>query len=224
MEEPKKKPNFYIVIIVILLLVVAAFAYNQWGKNFLGKSEEKVAKPKSIKTEIFKDDIQLGNANAAVTIIEYYSYICGFCKQFEDETKPKIIENYITTGKAKFILRPFPPYELGQAVLCALEQGKFLEYHNYLFDNVDNLEKADDLKIFAKNIGLNESEFNQCYGSGKYKARAEEWYEQGMSDFEKANISSDKQGTPAFFINGEPLIGAQSYEKFVEVIERKLGK
>lgn len=214
------------VVIVILILIIAAFAYNQWGKGFLPslKESDKDSKPKDIKTEIFKDDIQIGNVDASVKIIEYYSYLCGYCKVFEDETKPRIMENYITTGKAKLILRPFPPYELGQAVLCAKEQDKFLEYHNYLFDNVENLQKADDLKTFAKDAGLDESKFNQCYDSGKYKSRAEEWYKQGMSDMEKANVPADQRGTPAFFINGEPIIGAQPYDKFVEVIEKKLGE
>jgi len=226
METQHKKPNFYIVVIVVLILIIAAFAYNQWGKKFLPslRESDKSSKVKNIKTEVSKDDIQIGNDKAPVKIIEYYSYLCGYCKIFEDETKPRIMENYITKGKAKLILRPFPPYEFGQAVLCAREQDKFFEYHNYLFDNVENLQKADDLKTFAKNIGLNETEFNQCYDSGKYKSGAEEWYNQGMSDMEKANIPTNQQGTPAFFINGEPIIGAQSYEKFVEVIERKLAE
>jgi protein-disulfide isomerase len=226
MEGRNKKPNFYIVIIVILILIIAAFAYNQWGKRFLPslKEPDKDSGPKDIKTEIFKDDIQIGNADAPVTIIEYYSYLCGYCKQFEDETKPRIMENYITIGKVKLILRPFPPYETGQAVLCANEQGKFLEYHNYLFDNVETIQKVDDLKTFAKNTGLNETEFGQCFDSGKYKTKTEEWYKQGNADFEKAKIEQSQRGTPTFFINGEPVIGAQPYEKFIEVIERKLGE
>lgn len=224
MENQNKKPNFYIVVIVVLILIIAAFAYNQWGKKFLPglKDANESGEIKNIKTEIFKDDIIIGNANAPVKIIEYYSYLCGYCKTFEDETKPRIMEDYITTGKAKFILRPFPPYELGQAVLCAKEQDKFLEYHNYLFKNAANIQQVEDLKTFAKEVGLDESKFNECYDSGKYKSRAEEWYNQGTSDMEKANILSEQRGTPAFFINGEPIIGAQPYEKFVEVIERKL--
>jgi len=228
MEEEKKKFNPYIIIIVILVLAVAALAYNQWGKRFLpGKSTnggQEVVKPQNIKTEIFKDDIQIGNSDAPVTIIEYYSYLCAYCKQFEDETKAKIVENYITTGKAKLILRPFPPHELGQAVLCANDQNKFLEYHDYLFKNAANIKQINDLKTFAVAVGINGSQFNECLDSGKYKARAEAWYNQGTADFKKANIPTAQQGTPAFFINGEPLIGALSYEKFAEVIDKQLTK
>jgi protein-disulfide isomerase len=134
----------------------------------------------------------------------------------------KLTEQYIVTGKAKLIFRPFPPYELSQAVLCANDQEKFLEYHNYLFANNDKINSAETLKIFAQNIGINSDQFNQCLDSEKYKSRAEELYNQGNSDFRKANIPADKQGTPTFFINGEAIIGAVPYADFVKVIESKL--
>lgn len=218
-----KDKTIYIAIIVVLTIAVIGFAYNQWGKNIFSSKSDTDAKLKNIDSKIFKDDIQIGKSDAPVTIIEYFSYLCGYCKLFEGEVKPKIIENYIQTGRAKLILRVFPPYELGQAVLCANEQGKFSEYHNYLFDNSDKIQKMDDLKTFAKNIGLDESQFNQCLDSEKYKTRAEDWYNQGISDFKKANIAQDKQGTPAFFINGEPIIGLVPYDDFAKIIEGKLG-
>jgi protein-disulfide isomerase len=208
--------KIYIAIIVILVVIVLGFAYNEWGKNLFKK------KNGSIDVKIFKDDISIGKSDAPVTIIEYFSYLCGYCKQFEDDVKPKIIENYIQTGKAKLILRLFPPYELGQAILCANDQEKFLEYHNYLFANNADIKSIDDLKGFAKNIGLNESDFNQCLDSGKYKSRAEEWYAQGTNDLIKAGIAEDKIGTPAFFINGEAVIGLMPYEGFAKKVEKYL--
>ncbi|MFH1656956.1 MAG: hypothetical protein ABH919_00595, partial [bacterium] len=62
----------------------------------------------------------------------------------------------------------------------------------------------------------------QCMDSEKYKSKAEEWYAQGSNDFIKANIPKDRQGTPAFFINGEPAIGSMPYEDFAKIIESKL--
>lgn len=214
-----KKINPYIIIIVILLIVVAILTYKQWGGNKTNTNNEE---NKNIDINISEDDIRIGREDAPVTIVEYYSYLCGYCKQFEDTVKPKIMENYITTGKARLILRSFPPYELSQAVLCANDQEKFLEYHNYLFANNDKIKSIDDLKNFAKIIGLDEGKFNQCLDSEKYKSKAEEWYAQGSDDFIKANISEDRQGTPAFFINGEPVIGSMPYEDFVKIIESKL--
>lgn len=209
-----KKINFYIIVIVVLLLIIAVFAYKQWGNDFLSKIFKK-----EVGDEI---ELIIGSDDAPVEIIEYYSYVCSYCKSFEDDIKPQIMESYIIKGKAKFILRPFPPYELGQAVLCANDQGKFLEYHNYLFNNTSSITSGDSLIQFAKNIGLNEEQFSTCLSSKKYEAKSKQWYEQGKKDFAKNNISEDKMGTPSFLIDGELLIGAQPYEKFVEIIERKL--
>lgn len=225
----KKKINPYIVIIVILVVVVVGLVYNQWGKKFLPSGEESGKKTADtttplVDTRITGDDILIGSNNAPVTIIEYYSYFCGYCKLFHDETYPKIIENYISTGEARYVLRPYPPYELGTAVLCAKEQNKFLEYHNSLFENSANIEKVDDLKQLAGSIGLNEEQFSQCFDSQKYLTKAQTWYQQGDSDFAKAGVASDQRGTPAFFINNELIIGAQPYDKFVEIIERKLNE
>lgn len=217
-----KKSNLYIIIIVILLIAVAFLAYKQWGQNLFNKSGSGDNKAKTVDVKIFEDDIQIGKTDALVTIVEYYSYLCGYCKLFETDIKPDLVKNYISTGKVRLVLRPFPPYELGQAVLCANDQEKFLEYHNYLFENSDNIQSVDNLKTFAEDIGLDKSEFSQCLDSGKYKARAEEWYKQGESDFSKAGIEESKRGTPAFFINGEAIIGAMPYEDFVKAIEGKL--
>jgi protein-disulfide isomerase len=223
MEEQMKKPNHYIVIIITLILIILAFAYNQWGKKFLpefkSSSGDKFSK---INYEVTERDIRVGNKDAEVTIIEYYSYACEYCRSFHENIYPLIIEDYVTKGTVKFVFRPFPPYELGQAVSCADEQGKFLEYHNYLFDNIDNLKKAEDLSVFAGEVGLDESKFSECYNSGKYKTKAEDWYNRGMDDMTKAKIPQDQKGTPIFFINGEPLLGVQAYPKFIEVIENKL--
>jgi protein-disulfide isomerase len=106
--------------------------------------------------------------------------------------------------------------------LCANDQGKFLEYHNYLFANNSKIDSIQTIKNFAISVGLSASKFDQCFDSGKYKLRAEELYNQGNSDFQKANIPTDKQGTPTFFINGEAIIGAVPYNDFVEIIEKGL--
>ncbi len=208
--------RIYIAIIIVLLLIIALLVYGQFfNKKKSGFDYGDIGK-------VFEGDIVIGNDKAPVTIIEYYSYLCGHCKTFEDQTMPKLTEQYIVTGKVKLVLRSFPPYELTQAVLCANDQGKFLEYHNYLFANSDKINSIENLKTFAGNVGLNKEKFNQCLDSQKYKLRAEELYNQGNSDFQKANIPSDKQGTPTFFINGEAIIGAVPYDDFVKIIEAKL--
>jgi protein-disulfide isomerase len=211
--------KIYIVIIIILLLIIGFLGYNQFSNK---KQDNTNNIDYGDLGKVFKGDLIIGNEKAPITIIEYYSYLCGHCKVFEDETLPKLSEEYIVTGKVKLILRPFPPYELAQAVLCANDQDKFLEYHNYLFANNDKINSIDILKTFAENIGMNKKKFDDCLSSEKYKSRAEELYNQGNGDFKKAGIPDAQQGTPTFFINGETIIGAMPYSDFVKVIESKL--
>jgi len=226
METEKKKINPYIIVIVILVIAVVGFAYDKWGKGLLPASVEKPGPGSNTDADVttLEEDISIGNEDAPVTIVEYFSYFCGYCKLFHDETYPKIVEDYIINGKVKFILRIFPPYELGMAVLCANDQGKFLEYNNELFEKSADIQAVDDLRILAKDTGLDETQFNQCFDSQKYLAKAQEWYQQGQDNFEQAGVPEEQRGTPAFFINGEALIGAQPYENFVEAIERKLAE
>lgn len=232
MEQETKKFNPYIIIIVVLLIIIGGFAYNQWGKGFLPtlvKNSENPEAPASnssnVDTAAKESDIQIGNKDATVTVVEYYSYFCSYCKRFHEETYPKIIEQYVGTGKVKFVFRVFPPPELGLAVLCVKEQDKFLEYHEKLFESSAEIKEPNDLKIIAEKInGLDKTKFNECYDSGKYIDQVEKWVNQGNKDFETAGVPEEQRGTPAFFINGELLLGALPYESFVEVIERKLGE
>lgn len=226
MENNNKKINPYLIIILVLVLVVGGFAYDKWGKGFLSNSTENTGGKENVNvdTGVSGEDIVVGNSNASVTIVEYYSYFCGYCKLFHDDTYPKILENFINTGKVKYVFRPFPPYELGASILCANEQGKFSEYHQELFTKAGELKQAEDLKGLAKGAGLDEEKFNQCFDSQKYSVQSQKWYTQAGADFDKVGVPEEERGTPTFFVNGEMLVGAQPYEKFVEVIEKKLGE
>lgn len=227
-----------IFIIIVALGAIGFFIYkSQQNKAGIGPAslaggpaamvepqsqEESEVVPQE--KEAILSDLQVGDPNAPVTIVEYFGYFCGYCVKFHSETFPQIKEKYIDTGKVRFIIRPFPPLELGIAVLCAREQDKFLEYHDYLFENAGKIEKADDLVEFARDIGLDDTKFVECYNSEKYLAKAQEWHEQGGEDFEKAGVPPEKQGTPAFFINDELLFGAHPFENFAKMIEEKLGE
>jgi protein-disulfide isomerase len=212
-----KKLNSQTIIIVILVLVVFGFAYNEWGRGVLPSLKYKFSGQEE------KDKLQIGDVNAGLRIIEYYSYGCEYCKIFEDEVKPMIIKNYVSGGSARWVFRPID-VGLGDAVLCANEQDKFLEYHDSLFRNAANIQKEEDLKQLAKNVGMNEETFWQCYSSGKYATLVTGWYNDLMSDFRKYKVSEDKKGTPAFLIGDEMITGVQSYNIFAEKIEKNLNK
>jgi protein-disulfide isomerase len=212
-----KKPSLQTIIIIVLALIVVGFAYNQWGEGIISSLKYKLSGQKE------KDKLQIGDINAELRVVEYYSYACEYCKVFEDEIKPMIIKNYVSSGKVRWIFRPVDS-DLGDAVLCANDQGKFLEYHDSLFRNAANISKEEDLKQLAKNVGMNEEEFWKCYSSGNYTTLVVGWYDDLVLDFRKYKIAEDKKGTPAFIIGDEMITGVQPYNVFVELIEKKLAE
>lgn len=173
--------------------------------------------------EVSQDDDEiLGDSNAKVTIIEFSDYQCPFCKKFYDETLPLLKKDYINTGKVKLIYRDYPlssihpkAQKASEAAECAGEQKKYYDYHDKLFKNQNFLE-IDNLKKYAKELGLNTKEFNDCLDSNKMASEVQKDLEDGQ------NLGVD--GTPAFFINGIPLTGSQPFEAFKNLIEQELIK
>ncbi len=165
------------------------------------------------------NDPVLGSENAPVTIIEFSEFRCPFAGRFARDTFPKIREDYIETGKVKFVYRDFLVHSTSQkaqeASECAHEQGKFWEYHDLLYQNQRALE-VDDLKSYAEQLGLDMTKFEECLDSGKYADEVEKDTKDGRA--------YGVRGTPTFFINGKKFVGAQPYEKFREEIESALSR
>ncbi|MEK7647106.1 MAG: thioredoxin domain-containing protein, partial [Patescibacteria group bacterium] len=85
-------------------------------------------------------DVVLGNPEAPVTVVEYSDFQCPFCGRFFHTTLSEFKENYIKTGQAKFIYRDFAflgqeSIDAAAAAKCAGDQGKFWDYHDYLFSH-----------------------------------------------------------------------------------------
>lgn len=101
------------------------------------------------------------------------------------------------------------------AVECAREQGKFWEYHDKLFENQRAMEDTD-LENYAKATGIDTGRWKKCYSEQKHKGRIDEQT--------KAGAALGARGTPAFFINGRFLSGAQPLENFTALIDDELKK
>ena len=101
-----------------------------------------------------------------------------------------------------------------EASRCALEQGKFWEYHDQLF-TASKLEK-NDLIEYARNLKLDDKQFDSCLTSEKYKAEIEKDEQEGR----KAGVN----GTPGFFINGVEISGAKPKDEFERVIDDELAR
>ena len=160
-----------------------------------------------------------GPAGAPVQIVEFSDFECPFCGRVNPSLK-QVRDNY--GDKVRIVFRQFPlnfhpnAFKAGEASLCAAEQNEdyFWKLHDAMFADQKNLG-VDGLKQMAAGIeGLETDVFNECLDSSRYASQVEE----DMAAGSEAGVS----GTPAFFINGRFLSGAQPYEKFAEIIDDEL--
>lgn len=152
-----------------------------------------------------------GNENAEITIVEYSSFSCGFCDRARG-TIDQILEEY--PNQVKIVYKHFDrggtDSQTGQASECAGDQDKFWEMHDMIFDR----GSSGDYYVYAREIGLDENDFKECFDSGKYASRVNEHSQEGRS--------LGVTGTPTFFINGQKLVGAQPFQAFKNVIDPML--
>ncbi len=159
-----------------------------------------------------------GPADAKVTIVEFSDFECPFCSKAE-ESVSQVMEKY--AGKVKLVFRHYPlsfhPHapKAAEAAACANDQGKFWEMHKQLFANQKALS-VEELKQHAVTVGLDKAKFDECLDTGKNKALVD-------ADT-KAGSDVGVNGTPAFFINGKGLSGAQPPSEFEKIIDAELKK
>ncbi|MBP6883753.1 MAG: DsbA family protein [Candidatus Pacebacteria bacterium] len=150
---------------------------------------------------VTEKDQRLGNPNAKVTLVLYEDFQCPFCAKFAKESEELIRNTYVADGRVQFVYRDLAflgpeSQRAAEASRCAADQGKFWEYHDYIFthQNGENQGALSDtnLKSFAVKIGLNTSTFNQCMDTEKYA--------QTIKDDTAAAGAAGVRGTPKGFI------------------------
>ena len=178
-----------------------------------------VVKPEAphINVTYAPDDPVKGNAKAPVTIVEFTDFQCPFCKRSQD-TLHQVEQTYPT--QVKLVARQYPlPFHdrakpSAEAAMCAKEQGKYWEYRDKLFAKQE-LQDAD-LQRYAQELGLNEKKFSKCLATHRYLPRIES----DIAEGQKFGVT----GTPAFFVNGEMINGAQPFSNFQQAIDTALAK
>ena len=157
-----------------------------------------------------------GPKDAPIELIEFSDFQCPFCQR-ANPTVQQVLKTY--GDRIHFVYRHYPlpnhpnARPAAEAAACAAEQGRFWEYHDVLFENASRLTDAD-LKTHASAAGLDSAKFGACVDSHRFKNQVD----QDIKDANAAGVS----GTPAFFINGRALEGAQPFEAFKSVIDEEL--
>jgi protein-disulfide isomerase len=183
-----------------------------------GKVIVRLQPPPAIRVEVSTEGAPIrGAADASVTVVEFSDFECPFCKQTQPTLK-QVLERY--PGKVRLAYRDFPLDSIhpqarraAEAARCAHDQGKFWEYHDVLFTQSPQLA-PEDLRRYAGQVGLDVTKFDGCLATGVHKAAVQRDLDEGN----RLGIT----GTPAFFINGRTLTGAQPLEAFTRLIEQEL--
>jgi protein-disulfide isomerase len=162
------------------------------------------------------DDPAHGPVDAPVIMIEFSDFNCPYCGRFARETLPLLRENY--EGRIRFVYRDYPilgdsSLQAAIAAECADDQGAFWEFHDLLFENQGSFNQAMFIR-FGEALELNIEQFTACHNDPATR-------DEIGGDFAVAQRLG-VSGTPTFFINGRPVVGAQPYEVFQGVIDEEL--
>jgi protein-disulfide isomerase len=205
---------------------IARYLQNQQGQGALRAYYDKLRADSKVevllpafqapRVAVAADGPSKGPKDAKVTIVEFSDFECPYCTKAE-ETVKQVLAKY--EGKVRIVYRDFPlPFhanaeKAAEAAHCASDQGKYWEMHGKLFENQKALDVAS-LKGFAKALGLDAARFDKCLDGGE-KATL-------VAEGKKAGEAAGVTGTPAFFINGIMISGAQPLEAFAEIIDAEL--
>jgi protein-disulfide isomerase len=213
-----------IVAIVIAVGVGGWIYYSGQGigasapNSELDQSEAAPAVP-----DVKEDDKVLGNADAPVTIVEYFSLGCIHCKNFHETILPKLKTEYIDTGKVRLVFRDFPLDGISFGAALVTRCVNDLAY----FAMVDTLFKQQEtwhvdngmaqLANIVKGAGMDQAALDACLNNQANKDKIVALQKEATDTFK---INS----TPTFFINDRVLTGVSEYEAFKATIDGALAR
>lgn len=167
------------------------------------------------------DALAVGRADAPVVMIEYSDFQCPFCGRFARETEPGLIRSYVDKGVLRIEWRNFPVFgeeseQAARAGWAAGQQKKFWEFHEVAFSEPRERNQGDfstdKLVGMAREAGIGDIDrFRSDMASGKAHEAVRKDQEEGYG----LGVTS----TPAFLINGTPVLGAQPTATFEEAVE-----
>ena len=224
------KKHLIHITLILAVIAVGLSGYNTYlikNAKVTGKLTPTVKFAKLTTAEIeklIKDGAPvLGNMDAKVTVVEFGDFQCPYCGKYFKQILPEIREKYIKTGKVRFIYMSFAflgqeSQDSAQAAKCAQDQGKFWEYHDYIYNNQQGENRGafspENLKAFAIKLGLSSAQFNKCLDEKKY--------EKYITNEVQVGRKFGVKGTPATFINDFFIDGLQDVSYFRNRIEAEL--
>ncbi len=214
---------FYVLLGAIGLAAVAFIAYQMMQARSSGviTIDPSIPLPEA-------SGYLMGNASAPVQILEFADFECPACGSFATLTEPDVRKRLVETGQVSFRFLDFPlpihrnTWDASLAAACANEQGKFWEMHDQIFATQDqwsgevtNRPKATFSRL-ARSVGLNQSQWNDCYDSQKYKLNIAA----NMREGERRLV----QSTPTFIIGDKLIPGALGFDQLKAYVDSAAAK
>jgi protein-disulfide isomerase len=200
-----------LIIIAGILIIPGMIKARQQAVSIITPTE--FARPRA-------NGRSMGDPNAPVKITEYADFLCSHCMDFALEKEPEFVAKYVETGQVYYTYSPFllqADYSsrLAEASFCAMDQGKFWEYHDMIYSNLVDYtgDPTDDahLKAYAKNIGLDGDALGKCVSNDTYK--------QTVADLTQKGKDAGVQGTPTFDVNGKLVYQDQLEATIAEALK-----
>ena len=174
--------------------------------------------------QLLDSDRFVGKEDAPIQVIEYASMTCGHCAAFEKSTYPQIKENYIDTGKVRFVMRPMPWDNRALAVSLIAMCAPRDQYENFVsafFSTQTQWATSktflEDVKKIARLGGMDGDMVEKCVADPDLRKVVDAGIEMGTKTLEV-------QATPTFFINGEKVEGALPYAELANYLDEMLKK
>jgi protein-disulfide isomerase len=200
----QKTRQQWIGIGMLMLILISAVFWNASRSKAQPLDETRLASNPTI-----------GPASAKVVITEYGDFGCSSCRAWHNAG---IMEQVIAAygDQVQFVWKDFPVItaqspKAAEAGQCAFDQGKFWEFHDYVYEE-GYLLGDDDLKGYAAQLGLDAEKFNQCLDSGQNRAKVEQSLNEALREYAFP-------GTPSFLVNGRKLIGPPTFEVLKSTID-----
>lgn len=238
------------ILTILILLLIGALGISAWTLSQVSelkteiasltkevetlkkspvKRQKKPEPPREVIVSIDDDPVK-GDLNAPVTLVEFSDYQCPYCRKFHNQVLKKIEEDYIKTGKVKYVFRDFPlgfhkkAIPAAVAANCAGDQDKYWLLNDFLFDNPRKLDTEQVLEA-AKDMDLDYARFEACLKDNNHEAEVKK----DMSEGSKYGV----RGTPSVFLGksgddkefkGIYLRGFRPYEFYKAEIDKLLAQ
>jgi protein-disulfide isomerase len=170
-------------------------------------------------------DYFLGSTDAPVTFEMFGDFQCPACGEFARSIEPPFKQQYVDTGKVRFVWHDFPwigdeSFDAAQAARCAGKQGRFWDFHDFLYghqrgENAGQFLPAN-LEAFAANLGLDQAPFKACFESAQDLP--------AINDALRFGVNKGVDVTPTFLINGDLKVGAPPMNRLAGLMEYYLAR